>query len=792
MIGDIYLSFGVINMRKNKVGIYALSALGLFGYIFGLTSCDEKKGDSSSESSFSSSSSESSHSSIDGHFEKWNDDQISLMKKYAGETLPYPTDMFVGEVTVEEIYDEQYDYSYLQISDEATSFTLSNYYETLESFGWSAITTYNGNIIQTSDSGTEFVETTKASSDGKTGYDILYFFSPKQENVPSCNVIKIYNDLSGKESSEKEWSSSDLETMNSILTVELPFITLGERHAVSQTGLNSLEVFDYYVKDLTAKYSKILKENGFVLDRIVSSKYDGYFLSKTLDGGAEIQTLLYYNNGNIFNFYYVPNVKESKTWPSEIISEVKERTGAEIPQFDIGEKGTYYYYKKNDSYCIYSLSRDEEFDYEKYAYNDLQNNLSFTWEEKISFATADLSDSNGDTVGFQLVINVKEAISTFVDAYPTDQIENILTDIIGVTNVSLPSFDTSSIPQSDKKIKYQIRGEEYYKERYAYYYKDITNLPGYYGFSNEPTEEQKAALAKSLASQDEGIYIGIYDIKSSAWISYEKTLYEAGWYRYTNMEDNIVYEDPTGKLAVTFSGSSDPSYDYVGATYIYIHKGSGTAHSPTFEYVTSEYKMAIGQKNKTLDLVTNMLPYKIAYSSSDVSGAISVNEDGEVSVSENAKAGQSATITAKVTTKDGVTYTATCTISVVDGRYYHIPSLVDDLSSKLTDKGYSPEKLHSRLMDYVVADLDSLSVSDAKKLVENSLIPEGFEKYSEEWEEGGIYAPKVNDDGEIEEEYKENGYTFRYTFSNDYSGSLALDFSLYIENGKTYLVIFVF
>ncbi len=781
-------------MKKNKVGIYALSALGLFGYIFGLTSCNERKEDLSSfTSSLSgSSSSESSHSSVDGHFEKWNDTQISLMKKYAGEILPYPTDMFVGEITVEEIYDEQYDYSYLQISDEATSFTLSKYYEILESFGWSAITTYSGNVIQTSSSGAEFVEATKASSDGETGYDILYFFSPEQEDASSCNVIKIYNDLSGKETSEKEWSSSDLEMMKSILTTELPFISLGELHTVSETGLNSLEIFDYYVKDLTAEYSKILKENGFELNKIYSSKYDGYVLNKILTDGAEIQALLYYNNGNIFDFYYVPNVKESNNWPSEIISEIKERTGVDIPQFDIGEKGSYFYYKKNDSYCIYSSSRDEEFDYEKYAYNDLQNNLSFTWEEKISFATADLSDSNGDIIGFQLVINVEKPVSTFVDAYPTDQIENVLTDIIGANDVSLPSFDTSSIPQSDKKIKYQIRGEDYYKERYAYYYKDITNLPGYYGFVTDPTEEQKTALAKSLASQDEGIYIGIYDIKSSAWISYEKTLYEAGWYRYTNMQDNVVYEDPTGKLAVTFSGTSDPSYDYAGATYIYIHKGSGTTHSPTFEYVTNEYKMTIGQKNKTLDLVTNMLPYKITYTSSDASGAISVNEDGEVSVGENAKVGQSATITAKVTTKDGVTYTATCTISVVEGRYYDIPTLVSDLSLKLTNKGYSPKELHSRFMDYVTADLGSLDISEAKKLVEESLIPTGFEKYSEDWEEGGIYAPEENDDGEIEELYKENGYTFRYTFSNDFSGSLVLDFSLYVENGKTYLVIFVY
>lgn len=777
-------------MRKNKIGIYALSALGLFGYVCGLASCDKSDNSSSSSESSSSSSSSESSSSIDGHFEKWSEADIALMNKYCGGALPYPTDMFVGEVSVNEIYDEQYDYSYLQISDEATSFSLAKYYETLEDFGWSTIKTYNGNVIQTDTSGIEFVESTKPSTDKSVGYDILYFFSPMQEGVSSANVIKVFNDLSAKETTDTAWSSSDLSTMNSTLTTTLPFIKLGEKHTISSTGTNSLEIFDYYVKDLTNEYSKLLQDDGFELNKVASRINDICFLTKTLDDGTFIQAYLYYNNGNVFIFSYTPKVKESSTWPSEIINEIKEKTEKSIPQFDIAEGGKYSYYKKGDTYCIYSDNRLDTFDYEKYAYNDLQNNLGLTWDEQLSFATYDRADSDGNVIGFQLFINVTKPTSTFVDSYPTEQISNAITSVLSLDKDILPSFDTSSIPATGEKIKYEVRGEEYYQERYAYYYQDITNLPGYYGFEDTPSADVIDALAKKLAYQDKGIKVGIYDVNSATWKSYTKTLYEEGWYYYIDRDDHDTYEDPTGKIAVTFSGNSDPSYDGVGATYFTIHNGTGEAHTPSLKYAEEEYSLAIGQKNKELDLRISMLPYKVTYSSSDMSGMISVNENGEVTVSENATAGMSATITAKVTTKEGKEYSASCKVTVKDGIYYDIDSLVSKVSSLLTSKGYEPKSLKSKWMDYVTADLGDLSVTNAKKLIEESLIPNGFTKYSDDWEKGSIYAP-YEKDGEIKEEEKENGYTIRYTIYNDFC-SLVLDFSFYVENGKTYLVVFVF
>ncbi len=762
-------------MKNSKVGIKCLSIAVIFVLIGGLASCDQNNNsdssdgisDSSSSSSLPSEDSSSSSQQDEGSL--WDDEQKALLKKYCGEVLPYPSDMFVGKVSVNEIYDYEYGYSYLEIYDEATEFTLKDYNKTLKANGWNAISSYNGFIIQSDTSGTSFVELTKGSEDGDNGYDIIYFF-----NNP-YNVIHCYGGLSARATSEISWSDADKDAIKKVTTIDLPFIALGESYSVSATNINTLQMYDVYVENLTEKYAKMLIDAGFVKSGPLSSMNDVYYLVKNLGDGNSLTAVLYYYGGNNFSFYFSATPTSYFSWPSELTDEIKDKSGVEIPHFEIAEGGTYLAYKKNDSYFIYTYDLLNGYNYETYNLNVLRN-PSLSWEETVNFITYNLTDDNGTTVGFMIIVNVVSPTSTFVSSWPSDKIDGVISSLLNIKDVSLPSFDSSSFPDTGKQIKYSIRGQEYYDQYFDFYYSEIKEEPTYYGLEKDASDETIRAEASRLARLEEGILVSVFDVELKAYNSYEQALYNAGWYRFIDNYNQVTYEDPEGKLAITLDSYQDPSHDNEGVTTFFFHPGSEKKHSPEFRFVVDETNVAIGHETY-LELVKNMYPYDVTYSSNDATGKISVDDKGYVKVDDSVKEGTTATITASITLPSGETITTECVVTAIKVTSYTPAEVIDNINSLISEAGFKGNVVHNDKIDSVTVDFGkSASVSEIKELVETKFSLSDFEKYESGWDKVSDYV----DDKKID------GSRLRYNFLNKYC-SILVEYFIYTINGATYL-----
>lgn len=755
-------------MFKNKAKICFIPVLSIFGLISTITSCNDDRLVPPDDDT------------VDGHFDMWNDEQKTLMEKYCGEVLPYATEMFIGNVTVQEVYDSDYDYSYLEIYDEATSFTLADYfYDYLQKFGWNTIRTYGGDVVQTDTSNTQFVELTKASTNSEIGYDLVYFFND-DEDAPA-NVIKCYNDLTSKDTDATSWSENEEEIIKEVTTISLPFLQFGDGYNVSKLNYNALQIYDAYTEDLTKEYANLLIKAGFSINKEYTQQYDAYVLTKKLDDGSYIDILLTYFNGNTFSVYYTAKQNKYSYWPTEIIDEIKEKTGTTIPQFEIAEGGYYYAYKKNDSYFIYTYNLKDSYNYETYALNVIKH-IGLTWNETINFTSYNLTDSDSNVIGYQLVAEVSEPTSTFSTSYPETKISDTISNLLNIKSVTLPSFDTTSIPASSYQVKYQIRGEDIYNSQYEYYYTEILDRPTYFGLTDDATIEEIKALAKSLAYQEEGIIIDIYDINSQACLSYENILYNLGWYRYLNEYGFVIYEDPTGTLAVTFDTYQNPSWDGVGKTEIFIHPGTGNTHTPEFSFAKEEYDVAIGQ-TKLIEVNKNMLPYEVNYSIKENKEGFSVDKDGNVTIADTVTKDTTATLIATLTDSNGKTYTSECTIKATDEIVYDAVEAIDSLGSLIKSKGYEASIEHpvwseTYRFDNLTVDLGSLTIDEAKELIKNNFILKGF-VLDEDFSDTIITISN--------EEY--SAQVIKYKTSSTEYFSVELEYNLYTVNGKTMLYV---
>lgn len=765
-------------MRK-RLGIYCLSSLAILGLI---SSCSPTTSSSSSPTSEISDSSSSSSSSIDGHFDLWNDEEQALLKKYCGEVLPYPVGLLSGEVRVNEIIDQENSYSYLEIYDQSTSFTLEKYYETLKEFNWNVIETYLGRINRDN-----LVELTKADTKNNIGYEIEYAFSTNQEKEGYSNVIRCYNNLSSSSVSQDSWSTSELEAIREVTTIDLPFIKLGALNKVSAYSLDALQIYDYYTTDLSKEYAELLVNSGFSININDSKLNDCFVLEKTLQSGS-IRALLSYYNGNNFIFYYTPFETTYTSWPKELFDQIEEKSGVEVPSFPIKEGGNYKAYVKNNYYVIYTTTKDDTFNYETYN-NDILQFVGLSWEETISFASYNVTDSNSNIIGFRLVIKITSPTSTFTSSWPKQVIDSTFTNL-GI-DVELPDFNMEDLVETDKQIKYKIKGEETYNEWYENYYSNIKDNPTFYGLEDDASEEEIQALAKELAFQEQGIDVYLFDTNSSAFNSFENTLYKAGWYSYFSDEGNITYEDPTGQLAVTLDGgTASPSHDYQGQTSFLIHPGTNKAHTPEFEFKAKEVEAAIGLTT-TLELNKKMLPYEVTYSSSDTTGKISVNNKGEVEVATDIKEGTKATITATLTDSNNKTWTATCEVVATKVTIYTCETAINLIGAKLKEKGYNPSIYHRIVgndpieTDYLTLTLDSsIDVNEFKKIITSDLILDEFE-VDGDWETNDIYI--------MDKEEQMPGEVINYKDIDMSHGIyLTAEYSLHVENNQTILQIVVY
>lgn len=787
-------------MKKiNKLIALALCAVTLTGF----TSCNKGGGESSSSSSSSTSSSVVTS--------LWKSSDESLMKKYCGEVLPYPSDgLFEGEVTVEEIKGENGGDSYLEIVDHAEEFSLENYYKQFQDNSkWNIITSYNGDVVQGRSGATEYVEMTKNSDDNSIGYGILYYHRDKQtitstdgstKVIEAGNVIQCYNTYCTKTTTATAWSESEAAYINYVTTFDIPFIQLGEENVVAASNENTLSIYDFYTKNLTKEYADILMNNGFTLQKITSQDDDSYVLIKELSDGSNVRAQLYYLNGNNFNFYYTPKVEYSSEWPTELVAEIKTKSGIEIPQFEMADGGSYIYYKKNNVYSIYTLNLKDGYNYETYAYNRL-NIIQNTWSEKIGFITRNLTDDNQDVIGFQVIAMVYTPSSTFTQSWPSSKITETMKSL-NIEGIDIPGIEDSDLPTTSisgtyDQIKYEIKGQEVFDQNYEYYYDDIKKSPEYYGYEEgtELSEEEIVKLATTLSRREEGIQISIFDKNYQASQALYNKLFTAGWYEYEDMEGQVTFEDPNGKLAVTFQSDtySDPSHDNEGLTSIFIHPGLEEVHSQEFKFIRTcsvehtdeekaadsklaeeHYEVGIGLE-KQIYVERKMLPYTITYTS-DTDG-ITVDSNGIVKVADTVADNTWAKITASIQVP-GETNPRTITINVLAKKIlsYTNSEVIDAISTKLQGKGYNPVVYHPASgtgkieFDQLTLNFGTnMSVVQVKYLVENDLALEGFTKDDDGWQ---------NEDGVIIGNDDIKADVIQYHFINDYV-AIATEYIIY-------------
>ncbi len=789
-----------------KIQLLTLSSITILSILMGgaFTSCSSNV--SSSEESQQVISSEV----IDGHFDMWTSEQQALMKKYCGEVLPYPVGLVNSDLSVDEyvgIDDSGSEYGYLEISDTSKTFSLKDYYKLTESFGWNTIKSYNGEAKQ-KNGDTEYYEVTKKASKRTSGYELIYFYANEEKdeegNVVSeaGNILRCYNDLCSFETADTAYTDDDLEYMSYALTItDLPFIKMGGVNSIGSTDGNTFVVMDYYVEDYSLENAKILMENGFTLDEEESKEYSAYILHKTLSDGATIDAQIYFFQGNNAYFYYTPKYYGGTSWPSELTDEIKTKTGVTVPQFE-AEGGKIEGYKKNGVYYIYTFSLSDSFDYELYNEVTLQD-PTILWKENISFSCATYTDDDYEPIGFLLIISLDEPTSTFVSSWPTSLISSTIKDTLGIEGVTLPTFEESMLPHKEMDVKYVLNGQEAYEKAYLDYLEYCTLWPEDYGLSEEATDEEIEAKARELALHDMYLGVSVYDQNGDFYDAYAEAFRNLGWYEGYTDENDLYFEDPTGSLCVTFTITSDPNYDYTGKTTVTFSIGSNEAHETEFYFEEESCNVGIGF-TKQLSVVKNMLPYDITYSSSDTTGKISVDEDGLVTVAEDAEEGLEATITASINVPgEDEPRIIECVVTCVTLVGYDAETTKNDIEQIIAGTGYAfVETEETNEWDETQynldVNLDSASIEEVESFVTSNLIPDGYNVMQEDNEDGELVDSTWSDDiYYIDEENYVDCQSIVYSVDNpfelyiDYGYSLGvlIRYHVYTLESNTHLVV---
>ncbi len=734
-----------------------------------LTGC-ENANDSSSSSSDSlpsSSSSEApSSSSPDISFDGWNKEEKRLMETYCGAILPYPIDLLSGEIKLMEQINSSNKQKYLAIVNQSDAFTLKEYYKVLERYGWTTIKDHKGNKVQYR-SGTPYVELTNNSSDGSKGYDITYYHAELdlEGNGEKAyyNCLIAYNFYSATPRKDLDWSDEDKEVIEYVATIDLPYIALGEKYSITVTDENTLFIYDYYTKDLSEEYIKILENDGYIKSSVLSNKNNAYVLVKSLSDGSSLNIVIDYYNGNNIYVYFNPKVTSYTAWPTEVVSPKEKESGVQIPEFKVAEGGYYNCFERHGTTYIITYDLDSSFDYENYIYS-VRSEL-YNWGETLNINAYILSDSEMNDVGFYLSFKVSTPTSTFSSSWPKEGIIDGLKDSIGVEGVEIPSLDLNSI-DSPKDLKYVIKDQSDYDAYYEYYLNLLTEE-----YSDILNGEQIEELAKEYADErvKKGVTVSIYDpqceiqkdsvTRYEANEAYKNALYEAGWYKVPDSWGN-KYEDPSGKILIEVANTPDSYTDCeYGCTEISIIEGSGIAHTPQFEFGKESYSLATGAK-LSLDLNINMLPYEVTYSIDDTTGDISITNEGVLSASIDATVGQIVTVTASLKDKNGKEYKTSCKVTVEKGITYK--SVLEDIEEILAKKGYSgfsKEDIVTPGKKVVGEKLTvnlgtSLTKEEVKDMVKKDLIPEGFV--------GSLWQKVTNEDESIRKEDRFDGVPSKF------------------------------
>ncbi len=664
----------------------------------------------------------------------WSESLQELMKSYCGEVLPFPNELKGASILFQKATLKD-GTNYLEIKSEASSFTLKKYYEILAKDGWNLVQGYGD--FETRQSGTlEFSELTK--SDESKGYDITYYFQESSStNAFEGNVICCYNNLNSELNSASSWTLGESASMKTTLTEVLPFIALGEGYSASSTDENDFLICDTSLTDLRKDYSDILVADGFVLDEDTSLAYGIYVLTKTLEDKSAIVANLDYSGGNYFQFTFKMKIKKSSKWPSSALADIESAVGVSIPSFEATSQ--YYSASKNGTVFIYAtVSGTVEYDTDYLdqlgaiglidydGYGEMCN-----WEETLSLTYGYFT--SGNTEYFEIIVSLTTPTSKFASSWPEDVIKSSLKKL----NVTV-SFPAPTLPALTKDIKYtsETRYSRMYEACYAY----LVEYSESYGIDVNDAETLDA-MATKLAKEMTGIDLGFYDKDGSVYKALDSYYYGLGYHKDSDTSGNTVYEDPTGQMAISIYTTR------VGVTYAHIGLGSGKTHTPVLSFAKDSYTLGVGTTTK-LGLKIDMLPYDVSYSLDDTTKGISVSEDGVITVDSTAKAGDKVILTASVQIPDGDKITASCEIVVDERSEYSYKTAMDavvklfnaalgyeeDDSSALYTCYDSDEDYYWVLHNFIQS-MTHETGDQVKELVQNSLIPEGF-NLSSDWESG--------------------------------------------------------
>lgn len=753
-------------MKKNKTIIFCLSIVSILGCINGLTSCNQTSSTTSSSNAVTSSSSVISSSSNEEVISSyssigidWTSSQKELLIKYCGEVLPYPAG-FNGQAIIEEVENSN-GRKYLHIINYSSELTISDYYKQLNNTGWTSVKDYTGNVCKTDSTGLNYYELNNISSDNSKGYNLRYYFYESDYNLYKYNVIDCFNDLDTTISSENEYNVFEKSAFNSVLTLLPAKLKTGVNSQVYAPSEDDIYVYDSLALDLTSQNVKILQDDNWVIDQDLTTKNNNYVLKKNASDGTSITATIYYFQGNFVKFTYNKELFESTSWPSAFVSEFESKTGIIIPEFSetsAEDINKYFYFKKGGvSYIYAQLEDDIEVEYKDLlsqtsAIYDASKQWFTDWNEKGYIYGKTGIDYNDDYKDmFRIAFSLLEKpYDNIVTSYPINQLNEFFTKN-NLTGVNVPTFDFTNYTSNSLRVDISN-----YEDQYPSCYQEVKEDPSYYNV-DEDDEEQIKEAAKQLSKENTKFTIKVYDPLQKSYNYLLSSLKNIRWAKVSDYSYDASYEDENGKLKISVGKDED-------ITKLVFTYGSGTTHQKGIQFETKSAVVSPGDTYQC-DLIVNCIEGNISYTSSN--SKFSVDSNGLVSVSEDAKSGEYTLITASITS-NGITYTDTCNLAIPEN--YTLENTINKVADQfnaceLLDKGDSGYAIPS-LIDqndsskgYTFTCYPSYvtSIEEGQSYVEDNLIPDKeLEMFSnnnnDEWtlqEDGSYFTDYVafNDDG---------------------------------------------
>ncbi len=682
-----------------------------------LGGCSNEASPSNSDVSSSTSTSGSSATSEEGSKASWSDEAKEKMLDYLGEVLPYP-EGFVGEVTVEE-YSNYGDSTYLSITDQAEVFSIKTYYEELESAGWTAIRDYNNNPEIITESGGSLFECVKLASSESTGFDLQYYYNPGEEASedwdaePGGNQIIISKECASV--STEPYSDEDTKTFKNVLTQVPPQLKLAEEYSVSETGnINYLTITDDSVLDLRKDNVEILKGDGYKLNTTYSEAYNVYVLVKSNDDKSSIVAYLDFYEGNYIIFEYVPNVETYTSWPDKLDDDLVDKYDAVIPEFKDENVDTYKAFVKNGQVFIYQEKVDVSSLSSKIVGNLVDAGLvcdnygSYFYDFDERYFVAVYSD-NDTFIG--ITFGEKEKEHSFVTGY---------TELASEISTFLESKEiTGTLPSLSKVDELSTVHKNFRVE------KEEDKLT--FAFFDASTRNEKGDIVNPIKE-----YLA-------------ETFKNALWYGEGYGDCELNYENADGSIYVGVNSMTN-------LTMLVISQGSGEEHPQVFSFGTKKGNMSPGQ-SADIELKVSMLPD--TYTIESDNELVTVDHDGWVEVDSTIEVGTVVTITASFSDASLNVDPITCTITIT--QEYTKESAVEE-ATKLyaTATGETAPEVESTVetneydgysettytYSFTVTSSSTTTIEEAEKLVDEKLIPLGFEIL-----EGEDWTEEVNEDG---------------------------------------------